>query len=177
LGGEDEVLDAFSGGGAGAEDRAEAFLGHREEGHDHQAGGGDVDAEAADAGLVAVEQVADRFERDVGGEEEEKETATAFWARDSAVSDRVRVPVNRQITMTEARPSMTEPSAHASREMDWACTPAIRPVIPSALIQISDTQDRVRALLAACCQAGSARCTAGPAAVPLSARCCCAGSG
>jgi len=60
----------------------------------------------------------------------------------------VRVPVNRPITMTEARPSMTEPSAHASREMDWACTPAIRPVIPSALIQISDTQDRVRALLA-----------------------------
>jgi len=48
LGGADEVLDVFSGGGAGAEDRAEAFFGDAEDGHDHQAGGGDDDAQPAD---------------------------------------------------------------------------------------------------------------------------------
>ncbi len=47
-------------------------------------------------------------------------TATARPARRSAVPDTARVPVNRQITITLASPSMTLPSAHPVSATDWA---------------------------------------------------------
>ena len=45
----------------------------------------------------------------------QKLTATAFWARASAVSEWVRDPVNRQMTMMLARPSTPEESAQPMR--------------------------------------------------------------
>lgn len=45
------------------------------------------------------------------GANSQNDTATARWADRSAFSDSLREPVNRQITMMLARPSMTEPIA------------------------------------------------------------------
>ena len=45
------------------------------------------------------------------GASRKNERATSRWARRSACSDRVLPPVNPQMTMIEARPSMTEPRA------------------------------------------------------------------
>jgi hypothetical protein len=67
----------------------------------------------------------------------------------SAGADNVREPVNRQITTTEANPSMAEPNAHPISEIDPAPRPAIRPSTPSAVIHPSDTHDSKRAMFAA----------------------------
>jgi hypothetical protein len=73
-------------------------------------------------------------------------------ARVSAISDRVRDPVNRQITMIEASPSMTDPNAPPSTEMDPDAPPAIRPSVPSPFIPTRDAHDSNRAALVAACQ-------------------------
>jgi len=52
---------------------------------------------------MSAEEVPDGLDAQVGARRK-KDTATAFCARPSAVSDRGRESVNRQITMTEARP-------------------------------------------------------------------------
>jgi hypothetical protein len=59
-------------------------------------------------------------------------TATAFCARASAVSDRVRVPVNRHTMITLARPSMAESSPKPSSATDPAMTAAMMAMAPSA---------------------------------------------
>ena len=46
--------------------------------------------------------------------------ATSFWARRSASSDRRREPVNRQITITEASPSIAESSPNPNSATDPA---------------------------------------------------------
>jgi hypothetical protein len=67
-----------------------------------------------------------------------KKLATAFCARRSAVSDRVRDPVNRQTTITLASASMTLPNAQPTSAVEPALYPATRPRTPSAVIQASD---------------------------------------
>ena len=148
MGGAHQVLDAFTGGGPGAQDSTQAPLDHAEGGHHEQAGGGHDDAQRAGAGLMSAEEVPDGLDAQVGARRK-KDTATAFCARPSAVSDRGRESVNRQITMTEARPSMTDPSAHPSSERDPDRRPATRPRTPSPLIQTSDSHDSNRARCAA----------------------------
>lgn len=86
------------------------------------------------------EQVADGLDRDVGGRSQ-NDTATAFWARRSLVSDKRRAPVNRQMTMTLAKPSITDPRAQPTRLTLSARTPAYRPRTPSAVIHNSDRTD------------------------------------
>ena len=105
--------------------------------HDQQARGGHDDLQDGRADLVGHEQVAaHRLHRDVGRQQPE-ETATAFCVRRSEVSDRRRLPVKRQMTMTLARPSMTEPSAQPTRLMPLAWMPASRPSGPSRVIHDS----------------------------------------
>ena len=59
-------------------------------------------------------------------------TATALPARASAVSDRVRVPVNRHTMITLARPSMAESRPKPSSATDPAMTAAVIAMAPSA---------------------------------------------
>lgn len=66
-------------------------------------------------------------------------------ARPSAASDRVREPVNRQMTIMEASPSMTDPSAQPSSDTEPARIPAVRPRTPSPVIQTREVQDSSRA--------------------------------
>src|SRR5262249_8863010 len=68
------------------------------------------------------------------GASSQKLTPTAFWALSSAVSDSVRPPLNRQITMTLASPSTAEERAHPTRAIDPALTPAASPTAPSIVI-------------------------------------------
>lgn len=84
------------------------------------------------------------------------------------MTDHIWEPVNRQITITEADPSTTEPNAHPSREIDPAPTPATRPSTPSVLIHPSDIHDSKRAALAAWRQ--PATCSVGIDGGPLSTR-------
>jgi hypothetical protein len=85
------------------------------------------------------------------------------------VADRVRLPVNRQITMTDASPSITDPAAHPVSEIDPDRAPATSPRAPSPAIHPSDTHASSRVVRARACQAaprppGAAR--AGPAMPP-----------
>ncbi len=89
-------------------------------------------------------QVPDGFHDDVRARIQ-KLTATAFCARRSAVSDRVRGPVNRQITITLASASIALPSAHATSAIEPEAKPATRPIAPSAVIQARDAQASQRA--------------------------------
>ncbi len=68
LGGAHQVLNAFTGGGPGAERGAEAPLGQSEGGHAEQAGGGHDDAQGAGIGVVPTEEVPAGFDGPVGGE-------------------------------------------------------------------------------------------------------------
>jgi hypothetical protein len=92
----------------------------------------------------------------------QKLTATARCARRSTVSDRVRDPVNRQITITLASASIALPSAHPTSATDPAARPATRPATPSAVIHASDAQASQRAYRAARYQRSS-RLTGGAA--------------
>src|SRR5450759_3033260 len=59
--------------------------------------------------------------------------------------------------MIEARPSMTEPSAHPIREIELAAMPATRPRTPSPVIQASENQARAFACWAACSHPAASR--------------------
>src|SRR5438552_847747 len=65
----------------------------------------------------------------------QKLMATAFWALPSAVSERVRAPVNLQMTMTLAKPSTPDDRAQPTSAMDPAANPATSPTAPSIVIQ------------------------------------------
>src|SRR5438552_6721999 len=52
----------------------------------------------------------------------QKLMATAFWALPSAVSERVRAPVNLQMTMTLAKPSTPDDRAQSRRQAKWVET-------------------------------------------------------
>src|SRR5262245_17533741 len=81
--------------------------------------------------------------------------ATAFWARPSAVAERVRAPVNRQMTMMLAIASTTEDSAQPTNAIEPAVKPAVRPTAPSTVIQARLAHASQQANLAACRQPGS----------------------
>ncbi len=89
-------------------------------------------------------QVTEGFQGHVGGSSQ-KLTATAFWARRSAVSDMVRDPVNRQMTIMLASASIALPSAQPTRAIEPAAKPAIRPATPSAVIHAREAQASQRA--------------------------------
>ena len=65
------------------------------------------------------------------------------------------MPVNRQMMITLARPSMAESRPNPSRATDPAMTVAMMAMAPSAAIQASDSQDTSLAWRAARCQPGS----------------------
>ena len=69
------------------------------------------------------------------GASSQNEIATAFCAEASEVSEWVRDPVKRQITITDARPSTTDDSPNAVSATDPATMPAVMPMTPSSVIQ------------------------------------------
>ncbi|PQM44295.1 hypothetical protein C1Y40_05548 [Mycobacterium talmoniae] len=77
------------------------------------------------------------------------------------MSDRVRAPVNRQITIAPASPSGMLPSAHPVNAMDPAANPCHSPTAPSAATSTRLIQASRRAQRAARCQPAS--CTTGAA--------------
>ena len=58
-------------------------------------------------------------------------SATSLWARCSALSECRRVPVNRQITIADATPSMNEASPQPTSAIEPATTPCQTPTPPS----------------------------------------------
>ena len=108
---------------------------------------------------VVADQVADGFERDVGGQQPEADRH-GLCARRSAVGDSVREPVKRQTTITLASPSIALPSAQPTKAIEPAAKPAASPTPPSAIIQASDAQASQRAYRAA-----RSHCSSGLAAV------------
>ena len=71
--------------------------------------------------------------------------ATSFCARSSAASENVREPVNRQMTITLAKPSMAESIPNPTRATEPAITPAVTATAPSIVIQPRLSQDSVLA--------------------------------
>src|SRR2546422_1512566 len=65
----------------------------------------------------------------------QKLIATAFCARPSAVSERVRAPVNLQMTITLAKPSTPDDRAQPTSAIDPAANAATNPTAPSMVIQ------------------------------------------
>ena len=62
----------------------------------------------------------------------QKLMATAFWALPSAVSERVRAPVNLQMTMTLAKPSTPDDRAQPTSAMDPAANRATSTTVGTA---------------------------------------------
>jgi hypothetical protein len=58
------------------------------------------------------------------------------------------------MTMIEARPSMTEPNAQPTSEIELAATPALRPRLPSPVIHARENQGSALARRAARSQTG-----------------------
>ena len=89
------------------------------------------------------------------GASRKNETATARSARRSEVSEWVRLPVNRQMTITAASPSMAEPRPQPTSAMLPAVAPAMTPRTPSTVIQARLSHDSRRARRAARSQRSS----------------------
>ena len=89
-------------------------------------------------------QVAEGFERNVGGQQPE---ADSYCLLRSLLGgcDSIRDPVKRQTTITLNSASMALPSAQPTRAIEPAAKPASRPRMPSAAIQASDVQASQRA--------------------------------
>jgi len=87
------------------------------------------------------------------GASRKKLIPTAFWARASEVSEWVREPVNRQITITLAKPSTPEERAHPRSAIEPAATPAAIPSRPSTVIHPKLNHDSQRTWRAARCHA------------------------
>jgi hypothetical protein len=75
----------------------------------------------------------DRLGRDVGRVAGTR--SRRLFGRCSALAERVRDPVNGQITITLATPSPTEDRAQPVSAIEDACTPATMPAAPSTGIQ------------------------------------------
>jgi hypothetical protein len=99
--GAEQVLAAFALGGVGVNAGADASLRDAERWHDDQAGDGQADTEPTGAGLVLVDQRVDCVAGDIGGEEEKGDGDGLLRAL-FGFSERVRLPVNRQMMITLA---------------------------------------------------------------------------
>jgi hypothetical protein len=80
---------------------------------------------------VLVDQGGDSVIGDVGCKQKKRDSDGFFGAL-SVVGDKVRVPVNRQMTITLAKPSITESSPKPNRATEPATTAATRATNPSA---------------------------------------------
>ena len=132
--GAQEILDTFAGGGAGVQATAQPLFGDAQPRHDRDGHRGQRDPEPAGSGVAAGDELVDRLDGDVRGQEPERD-------RDRpsrpclGVGDNVREPVKRQITITLASPSTTLDSAHPTSAMEAAARPVARPTAPSTVIQ------------------------------------------
>ena len=84
-------------------------------------------------GVLAGDQGADRVLRDVGGEQEEADRDEAFGASFGVCESR-RMPVKRQITITDASASIAESRPKPSSATEPARIAAVIAIAPSAVM-------------------------------------------
>jgi hypothetical protein len=92
--------------------------------------------------LLVVDEGTDGVLGDVGGEQEEGDRDEPLRALFGVFVESART-VNRQITMSDASASITESSPKPSNATEPARIAVVIPLAPSAVMQASDSHERV----------------------------------